>query len=375
MSFDLLQNVHLPRWNRRLLTGFWGIVGLSVLLTAIFDAVVWLQGSSSDIVPIISVNTLRICASLLLVEALHAFLKPWQDYIVLFGAALLAVNLIISFPLTSPLLTTLYLPIMVSVFYFQRRKVVFGLLISLLSFIYLYAEQMTQYSIYQLNELLAMLGALIVGGAVALGIVSRGAELLKFLRTALASEQELRIQNILMDKLSKTDALTELYNHMSFHEYLDELILHGEKHHLDFTLAVLDIDRFKKVNDTYGHRAGDAVLKRVASVLRDMVSPNDFAARYGGEEFAVLFTDTSPESAVEQAEHIRKSIALMKHPELDYQPVTISIGIHSYEQGCRKEELFIGADEALYEAKRNGRNQTVVYTASDQHKKRPSPTK
>jgi diguanylate cyclase len=373
MSFDFLQNVHLPRWNRRLLTGYWGIVGFSIVLTAIYDAAVWMQAASYEIVPIISIHTLRICASLLLVEALHALIKQWQDYIVLFGAALLAVNLIISFPSTSPLLTTLYLPIMVSVFYFQRRKVAFGLLISLLSFIYLYASHLTQYSINQLNEFLAMFGTLLVGGAVAFGIVSRGAELLKYLRTSLASEQELRIQNILMDKLAKTDALTELYNHMSFHEYLDELILHGEKHQLDFTLAVLDIDRFKKVNDTFGHRAGDAVLKRVASALREMVSPNDFAARYGGEEFAVLFTDTSPESAVEQAEHIRQSIALMKHPELDHQPVTISIGIQAYKKGCRKEELFIGADEALYEAKRNGRNQTVVYS-SDQQKKRPSPT-
>ena len=94
-----------------------------------------------------------------------------------------------------------------------------------------------------------------------------------------------------MDKLTKTDALTDLYNHMTFHEYFEKLIEQHEQNGLPLQLAIFDIDNFKLVNDMFGHRAGDAVLQRVSELIRSKVSTNDFVARYGGEEFAILFTD------------------------------------------------------------------------------------
>jgi diguanylate cyclase len=362
MALDFLENAHLPRWNRKLLYGYWAILALSILVTALYDAVILLFPGKHVIVPVLSMHTLWSCCCLLIIEVLHALIKPWRDYIVIIGAVTLSANLIVGLPTISPLLTTLYLPILVSVFYFQHRKVIFAFGLSLICFLHLYWARLSELDIYELSDLFAMPAVLLVGGVVALGIMERGAELLRYLRSTLESEQELLVKNIIMDKLAKTDALTELYNHMSFHEYLDKLIEQGEKHNLPFQLAVLDIDHFKKVNDTYGHRAGDAVLKQVATVIREMVSLNDFPARYGGEEFAVLFTDISLEAALEQCEQIRSKLSSMTYQVLGGNAVTISIGIHSYRQGCNKEDLFSGADEALYAAKRIGRNRTVVYS-------------
>jgi diguanylate cyclase (GGDEF)-like protein len=349
----------LPLWNRKLLNSYWIIIGLSISLSIIHNGISYFT-NQYDTIPIIMLGILWIL-SMSALEATNYWMKKWNDYLIITGAFIIPISLIYSFPENSVLLTTLYLPILISVLYFQFRKVIYSTVLSLVSFYTLYTLCLADTALYSRNDLFIMTGVLLFGAIVALGIMSRGSELLKHLQTSVASGQDLLVKNVIMDKQIKTDALTGLYNHMSFHEYLDKLIEQGEKYNLSFQLAVLDIDHFKKVNDTFGHRAGDAVLKKVAHTITSLVSPNDFTARYGGEEFAIIFTDIELNESLINLENIRTTIEKLHHEELMGNAVTISIGVQDYARGCTKEALFTGADQALYEAKRNGRNQMVVH--------------
>jgi diguanylate cyclase (GGDEF)-like protein len=163
-----------------------------------------------------------------------------------------------------------------------------------------------------------------------------------------------------MDKLAKTDALTDTYNHMAYHEFKDHLVEQANNGRISLHLAIMDIDNFKKVNDTYGHKAGDTVLKSVASIIQSKTGSNDIVARYGGEEFAVLIAEKSFQEVYGLVEEIRKSIAITQHDALEGLNVTVSIGLNTYMPGMGREALFQGADAALYEAKHSGKNRTML---------------
>ncbi|SDC01653.1 diguanylate cyclase (GGDEF) domain-containing protein [Paenibacillus sp. UNCCL117] len=361
MVFDVVNHAKMPRWNRRFLNGYWIIAVICIAASAALAGVYSYTRSQDYPIALVGQFACWTCIGLLVVEAVLKLLKSWNDYIVITGGLILSLNLIISFPMIGPLITTLFLPILTSIFYFQGRKIVFAFFITLAALWTLYGLQLKHMSAYTDIDLFVMTIVLLIGTFLGLEVMKRGSDLMKDLRSTIASEQDLLVKNILMDKLAKTDALTGLYNHMSFHEYLEELIRQGEQNDLSFQLALLDIDHFKKVNDTYGHRAGDAVLKKVACILQEMVSPNDFPARYGGEEFAILFTETDARDALLQLERIRHHISAVRHEELNGNQVTISIGLHAFYKGCAKEDLFGGADTALYRAKHKGRNRIELY--------------
>jgi diguanylate cyclase (GGDEF)-like protein len=167
--------------------------------------------------------------------------------------------------------------------------------------------------------------------------------------------------------LSITDGLTGLYVQSYFKERLVEEITRSFSHNLPLSVAVIDIDHFKKVNDTYGHAAGDVVLRQVADILRHRFRETDFVSRYGGEEFGVVMPQTDPAEAFSVIEEIRKSIEAEKIflPVESFHPVqikiTVSAGLASIrEKHLNDEELFKLADNALYAAKSGGRNKTVI---------------
>ncbi len=179
------------------------------------------------------------------------------------------------------------------------------------------------------------------------------------LQSVTQDKHELLIRNAVIERMSNVDSLTDLYNHRIFQKYLGQLILQSNERNTLLQIAILDIDDFKKINDTFGHSVGDNVLKRVADKIRNLVTPEDIVARYGGEEFAIIFNNHLLEDTVEILENIRKAIASEQHPELD-RMVTVSIGLHEYKKGNTKKETFEIADEALYDAKHSGKNKIVV---------------
>lgn len=161
------------------------------------------------------------------------------------------------------------------------------------------------------------------------------------------------------------DGLTRIYNRRFFDERLVEELHRAQRYGHDISLLMFDLDYFKAVNDTYGHQAGDMVLKEVGALLTDTLRATDFAARYGGEEFAVILPHTDEEHAWLLAERLRQRVQKLafKHGDKHFQ-VTTSIGVASLTPGGfkRNTDLVSEADRALYLAKASGRN--VVCTTA-----------
>lgn len=161
-----------------------------------------------------------------------------------------------------------------------------------------------------------------------------------------------------LERLATCDGLTGIANHRAFQESLAKRYAEHRRDNRPVSMILLDVDHFKQYNDSFGHPAGDVVLKSVATLLAGSVRETDLAARYGGEEFAVILPGTGLDIAQRVAEKIRAAIAGAEWPNRE---VTASIGVASTELGLDNPgELIHAADEALYAAKRGGRNQVCV---------------
>ncbi len=159
------------------------------------------------------------------------------------------------------------------------------------------------------------------------------------------------------------DPLTKAFNKKHLLEQIATELAFARRHGTPLALMMLDIDHFKRVNDTFGHLAGDQVLGTLANTIRTIVRTEDMFARYGGEEFAVVMRSASIPQAGVVAERIRATIAQTRFVfAADVIPVTVSLGVAGYPSTEAKEitDLVAAADEALYEAKRTGRNRVVV---------------
>lgn len=171
-----------------------------------------------------------------------------------------------------------------------------------------------------------------------------------------------------LDALANTDELTQLANRRSFNIHFEDMMLHAARQHMPLSILMIDADRFKFFNDTYGHAAGDDCLRSLADVVRGSIRRSkDFVARYGGEEIAVLLPDTDGAGAAKAAENIRQRVAGLRLPHeknLPWGYVTISIGTATFHPARGERlttgELFERADHALYRAKNSGRNQVAA---------------
>jgi len=184
----------------------------------------------------------------------------------------------------------------------------------------------------------------------------------------------LALRNALLFKEVKLradrDGLTRIYNRHSFEERLIYEIKRRRRYDHDLSLLMVDLDHFKQVNDTYGHKAGDMVLRKVGEILTETFRTTDLAARYGGEEFVVILPHTSEKDAWTLAERVREAIqSCAFHFDGHDFTVTASIGVASVEAGAltKDDDLILKADKALYEAKHNGRNMVVVSRPKVQH--------
>ena len=211
------------------------------------------------------------------------------------------------------------------------------------------------------------------GTGVVLGLVSvarRGREFSSTERELfgyLAAQAAVSIENVglheTVQRQAVTDELTGLFNHRRFQEAMESEAERARRFSQDLGLVMLDIDDFKKVNDTYGHQQGDMVLAEVARILRESSREIDAPARYGGEELAVVLPQTDLEGAYNLAERVRSGIAGLELPLPDRNGtlrVTASLGVAALPHGeGEPRDLLARADAALYEAKRSGKNKVV----------------
>ena len=162
-----------------------------------------------------------------------------------------------------------------------------------------------------------------------------------------------------------TDSLTGLFNRRGFELNFHNIARMANRNRRDFTLGIVDIDHFKKVNDTFGHDAGDEVLCKVAQTIDQMRRDSDLLARFGGEEFILVFPETDLAEARTVSERLRQMVESLT---IEFQDssisVTVSIGLASSRQGETFEALFSTADQALYRAKEAGRNRIVTNTGT-----------
>jgi len=190
---------------------------------------------------------------------------------------------------------------------------------------------------------------------------SRGAELAKRNREAALLREKLREQ-------AMHDNLTGLYNRHYVEEWFGLELRRAQRHGRAIAAIMLDVDHFKRFNDSFGHEAGDLVLRELAGALRRSTRGSDVASRYGGEEFLVLLPECPLDAALRKAEQLREEVAKL---ELRYDgrplgPVSVSLGVASFPDHAKESaELLRRADEALYLAKQAGRNRVVAYAMTE----------
>lgn len=351
-------------WNRLILNAFW-VVLLVYLSTEIVISFSIREerpdfSSKSSLINNILIPDLIILGFLLMLEAIHKWRPLLSELSIIIASHLIAILMIWSISdefHVKPLI--MLIPLLVSMLYLRSIYLKASSILCLICMILVFLS--THASDYIVRVQNIMIALILTGAALAgFGIIARGRELMNSLENSLKSEQDLRIQNIIMDRLSKIDPLTDLYNHKTFHEYLGWLIDHQQSNPFPMQLAILDIDNFKKVNDQYGHWVGDIVLRQVAAMVLKHIGADDFAARYGGEEFVVILTAKKLEDSHRIMTRILTAIAELPIAEMDGASITVSIGMHDYTGTDSKSSTFQQADDALYEAKKTGKNKIVI---------------
>lgn len=216
---------------------------------------------------------------------------------------------------------------------------------------------------------------IILGGVVS-GVIQVQSDRKNYFTDEVAAELNLYMDNIApvisnlrllesLNNMASVDTLTKVYNRRYLDKYLEEQIMASKQNNLHLSVIMLDIDFFKKFNDTYGHEAGDYVLMHFADTLKYNVREGDIVSRYGGEEFVVVLPRTDLHGAYIVAEKLRSKVEEMPLAAIDKENpprITCSLGISSYPlHGNNIDKLIQSADKALYKAKHSGRNRTCIF--------------
>jgi diguanylate cyclase (GGDEF)-like protein len=192
------------------------------------------------------------------------------------------------------------------------------------------------------------------------GLTNRTFSIIVILGTALCLNKLSEYERRLLVQ-SMTDSLTGLLNRRSFMDLSSKEETRARRHGDPFSVLMLDIDHFKKINDTYGHPVGDLAIKALAAVCSNALRPHDILARYGGEEFVLTLPHTPADGAATVAERIREQVQKLEVPsEQGMVRFTVSIGVSTYASGEAFDQIVERADKALYVSKQSGRNRVTV---------------
>ncbi len=212
------------------------------------------------------------------------------------------------------------------------------------------------------------IGALTVAGRKPNMFPQELREILEVIACQVATKIELGRAHEKICQLATTDGLTGLANHRTFQHAFDNMLHRALRQSIPLTMVLCDLDYFKKINDSFGHPFGDAVLQEVAGVLAGTIRKVDLAARYGGEEFALLLEDSNTTGARKQVERVRRAISDLEfHHGGSIIKISMSFGLASFPEDAKnKDDLIKKADQALYHAKARGRNRSVCWCDTQQ---------
>ncbi|MFC4100166.1 GGDEF domain-containing protein [Paenibacillus xanthanilyticus] len=347
-------------WSRRILLFYLFIVMLSVTGEALAWVITRTIHEGPQMHSFVRMIVRPTAMQLTVITLSYAIVRVVRRSLAIYALVLCGIGITMALTLTMPTLhgleLGLLLPMAVSLIFFRLGVLVFSFVSSLICymlayvFIPVYRDRVVEY------ESMAYTALLCAGYIIYYAVLQREIEVMGSLRKAIDTEQELRIEKMIVDKMARTDSLTGLYNHRTFQEELERLVEQGNRGEASVQLAIVDIDHFKRINDNYGHHAGDAILRRVARAIAESVTGAEFVARYGGEEFAILFSDKTMEEATRLMERMRIAVGRLPHPEMEGRTATISGGLQDLQPVVGKAAFFAQADALLYEAKRAGRN-------------------
>lgn len=356
---------NVDRLNRQILNAYWIVAAMVFVVQVSY----FLSGNGSEgraDLTSLTIGSVLVVAVAALGEILYASFRRYGRQIVVGVSLTMAYINYLNLGLyteNAPGILLIF-PMFVPLIYFDRKLLnLFGVANIVLYAAFYFAVERILYNRYIEHFLLMefMLAAALLLGRT---VLMRAIEIGRQVEHLTKAQQELLVDKAVSQRLIKTDALTQLYNHQTFYEYLEDLVDQCRRNGLQIHVAVLDIDNFKKINDTYGHLIGDMVLKEVSIQIKMTVSPNDFVARYGGEEFAVIFTEKMIGESSDYAERIREAVENADYSYMGNHPVTISIGLSECTLHDTPETLFGKADGALYRAKRSGKNRVELYDES-----------
>jgi diguanylate cyclase len=346
-------------WNRKFIHILWWVLlifEVAAMLGFFFD---FYEQPSRWLYSLMRFQVLPTCLQLILMAVGYMairYFNRYSDFIMIVWTMTMVSIYLICIPELTAKYELLCIPIVLSSVYFRRKHIIFAYILGLLCLISLII--LNTYLGIPLTPYQVIVPATVITAAafMCFSIMNKGLDLINQLKISLVREQELLIRNVMIDRLSKIDALTELFNHRSFQEHTDHLISHMP-YDTPLELALMDIDNFKQINDTYGHWVGDVVLKTIGYTLKEVLGTDDMSFRYGGEEFAVLFVGKKHEEVMVLCERLMQTIRDMSIPEMPGQQLTMSIGLAAYNRSTMKKAWFQLVDECLYLAKRSGKNQ------------------
>ncbi|MEA4987041.1 MAG: GGDEF domain-containing protein [Anaerovorax sp.] len=252
------------------------------------------------------------------------------------------------------------IPIMVASLFgeVKKTKIVFlsNVILSTLCWIHSFFLTTESLEIFFIN-LIAFYAILFASYLICQVLISYNKENLIYLRSGYRLQETLREQ-------VKQDSLTGLYNQNTFFSYVNTVLKEDLSKGKITALAILDLDDFKKINDTYGHSTGNEVLTRLSKMLRIYFSEeNEFVSRYGGEEFSILFRNTTQEIAAEKIDGFRAEFTKLSFSSMNNKSVTFSVGIAQSKFFIdTPDDLFDRADHALYQAKAQGKDRSVIFS-------------
>lgn len=359
---SIAEELQSEYWAKKILSFYWIMIIISILgaVLALFVTLYYYPEWLVDYMLFkMFLPTFLQLTVILACEYMVKVKKNYNSYMLIFTGTMIALIIIVINPGINGIQLTLFIPMAISLVFLQMRKLVFSFLLNIVCYILIYFMLPLIRTHSNLYDFSAHLLILVAGFVIFNAVLQRGEEVIITLQKATKKEQELMIRTAIMEKLSKTDALTGLYNHKNFYGYLSDLVNQSKQYDMPLQLAIIDIDNFKKVNDQFGHDVGDLIIKRMTKLLSSHATSDDIVARYGGEEFAIIFTEKTLDQSYQIVEEIRKSIMNMKHRELDGKSITVSIGLKQFDPSLNKSTFFKEADRLLYEAKMSGKNKVV----------------
>jgi len=289
------------------------------------------------------------CTIILLLMFTRVYNKGYEKAagMVIFFVDMILMSVVILDPLGSPLIVLFFItPLLVAYLFFQARVALLlsTLAYSILSFLYFLQYIDTNSSEFPFEMVLLVFSGIscVAGLHVVIG---------------LRYDIEKRLMSV-----AHTDALTHLPNRMYFNDRLTQELSRTDREHMNLCLGLIDLDLFKRINDTYGHECGDKVLVQVANIINQSIREQDIACRVGGEEIAIIMPNVTAAEAINILERLRQEIqqtTIRWHKHTIN--LTISVGIAEYSPNQDKLQLYSEADSAMYKAKKNGRNQVACY--------------